>query len=113
ITWAEKFKIEQVGSAEVPRSPMLNLLRHSKILAFATRSLVLPIRERLNLYFAKGHETRALTKGKNRVPHWALRAVAVVVLAGITYAVAKVFSILAMMSSAEWRHVVWGAGATF
>jgi NitT/TauT family transport system permease protein len=39
--------------------------------------------------------------------------VAVVVLAGITYAVAKVFSILAMMSSAEWRHVVWGAGATF
>ena len=113
IAWAEMFKLEQVGSAEIPRSPILNLLRSSKLLPFVTRSLVLPLRERLNLHFAKDRETRSLTKGSNRVPHWALRAVAVVVLAAITYSVAKVFSILATMSSAESRYIVWGAGATF
>src|SRR5229473_8644285 len=113
IAWAEKFKLEQVGSAEIPRSPILNLLRRSKLLPFVTRSLVLPLRERLNLHFAKDRETRSLTKGSNRVPHWARRAVAIVVLAAIAYAVAKVFSILATMSSAESRYIVWGAGATF
>jgi NitT/TauT family transport system permease protein len=113
IAWAEKFKLEQIGSAEIPRSPILTLLRSSKLLPFVTRSLVLPLRERLDLHFAKEHETRSLTKDKNRVLHWALRAVAVVVLAAIAYAVAKVFASLATMSSAELRHIVWGAGATF
>ena len=113
IAWAEKFKLEQVGSAEIPRSPILTMLRSSKLLPFVARSLVLPLRERLDLHFAKEHETRSLPKGKSRLPHWALRAVAVVVLTAIAYAVAKMFSILALMSSAELRHIVWGAGATF
>jgi NitT/TauT family transport system permease protein len=113
IAWAEKFKVEQVGSAEIPRSPILTMLRSSKLLPFVTRSLVLPLRERLDLHFAKEHETRSLTRGKNRVPHWALRAVAVFALTAIAYAVAKVFSIMATMSSAELRHILWGAGATF
>jgi NitT/TauT family transport system permease protein len=113
IAWAEKFKLEQVGSAEIPRSPILTLLRSSKLLPFVTRSVVLPLRERLDLHFAKEHETRSLTKDKNRVPHWVLRTVAVVILAAISYAVAKLFAILATMSAAELRHLVWGAGATF
>jgi NitT/TauT family transport system permease protein len=45
IAWAEKFKLEQVGSAEIPRSPILTLLRSSKLLPFVTRSFVLPLRE--------------------------------------------------------------------
>lgn len=113
IAWAEKFKLEQVGSAEVPRSPMLNLLRRSRILPFAMRSLVLPVREKLYLRFAKRNERLSLVKGANRSLTWALRAMAVVVLAAIAYAVVKMFSVLAMLSSAEWRHVFRGAGATF
>ena len=113
IAWAEKFKLEQVGSAEVARSPVLDLLRRSKILPLVTHSLVLPLRERLNLHFAREHETRSLTKSENRAPQWALRAGVVVVLAAIAYATAKMFSILATMSLAELRHIVWGAGATF
>ena len=113
IAWAEKFKLEQVGAAEIPRSPILTLLRSSKLLPFATRSFVWPLRERLDLHFAKAHETRLLTEDKNRVPLWVLRAVAVVALAAIAYAVAKVFAILATMSVTELRHLLWGAGATF
>jgi NitT/TauT family transport system permease protein len=113
IAWAEKFKVEQVGAAETPRSPILTLLRSSKLLPFVTRSLVLPLRERLDLHFAKDHETRSLTKGNNLAPHLALRALGVVVLAAIAYAVVRMFSIVATTSSAELRHIVWGAAATF
>jgi NitT/TauT family transport system permease protein len=112
IAWAEKFKLEQVGSAQIARSPILNLLRRSKIVPFVTRSVVLPLRERLDLHFAKENATQSLTKGKKGASHWVLRAVVVVVLAAIGYAVAKMFSILAMMSSLELGHIVWGAGAT-
>ena len=115
IAWAEKFKVEQVGSAQVPRSPILNLLRRSQILPLVSRSLVLPVRERLDLHFAhdKEREAHSPTKAVNGVRRWALRVVTVVGLAGIGYAVIKMFSILATTSSVEWLHVVWGAGATF
>ena len=113
IAWAEKFKLEQVGSAEVPRSPILTLLHRSKLLPFVARSFVLPIRERLDLHFAKQHETRTRVEGGNRLPQWIPRTVAAVVLAVIVYAVAKMFALLATMSSAEVRHIVWGAAATF
>jgi NitT/TauT family transport system permease protein len=113
IAWAEKFKLEQVGSIEIPRSPILTLLRSSKLLPFMMRSLVWPLRERLDLHFAKAPERRSLTKDKTRVSHWVLRAVAVFVLVAIAYAVANVFAILSTMSVAELRHLVWGAGATF
>src|SRR6202451_1345240 len=75
IAWAEKFKVEQAGSAQVRRSPVLNLLRRSQTLPFVTRSLVLPIRERLDLHFAKEYEARSQTKAVSGVRRWALRAV--------------------------------------
>jgi len=113
IAWAEKFKVEQVGAAHVPRSPMLNLLRRSKILPFVASFVVLPIREKLDLHFAKEQSPRPQTEARSGARAWTLRAVAVVGLAAIGYAVARVFSMLAVMSFAEWLHVVWGAGATF
>jgi NitT/TauT family transport system permease protein len=35
IAWSEKFKFEQVEASQVPRSPILNLLRHSRVLTYA------------------------------------------------------------------------------
>jgi NitT/TauT family transport system permease protein len=115
IAWAEKFKVEQVGAAQVPHSPILNLLRRSRILPLVTRSLVLPVREKLDLHFAreKARETQSQAQGVNGVRAWALRAAAVTALAGIAYATIKVFSILAATSAADWLRVLWGAGATF
>jgi len=113
IAWAEKFKFEQVGSANVPRSPVLTLLHSSKLLPFVTRSVVLPLRERLDLHFAREHETPSPEQVGNRRRLWAMRAAMVVVLGAIAYAVVKMFTVLATVSSAELRHIVWGAGATF
>ena len=113
IAWAEKFKFEQVGSASVPRSPVLTLLRSSRLVPFVTGSVLLPLRERLDLHFAREHETPSPERISNRGRVWAMRAAVVVVLGGIVYAVVKMFTVLASVSSAELRHIVWGAGATF
>ena len=45
IAWSEKFKLEQVEAAQVPRSPILDLLRRSKVLATAAAATVTPARE--------------------------------------------------------------------
>jgi hypothetical protein len=52
IAWAQKFKLEQV-SGEAPRSPILSLLRSSKLLPFVSRSWIFPLREKLDLHFAR------------------------------------------------------------
>jgi NitT/TauT family transport system permease protein len=113
IAWAEKFKFEQVGSANVPRSPVLTLLRSSKLLPFVTRSVWLPLRERLDLHFAREPEAPSPERVGNRGRLWGMRAAVVIVLGGIAYAVVKMFTVLATVSSAELRHIVVGAGATF
>src|SRR5215468_11014474 len=53
IAWAEKFKVEQVESANAPRSWVLDWIRHSRGLAQIQRRTVHPLRERLMMYFAR------------------------------------------------------------
>ncbi len=53
IAWAEKFKFEQVESTDAPTSPVLDLLRSSRILPFFSRLTVRPAREFLSLHFAR------------------------------------------------------------
>jgi len=113
IAWAEKFKFEQVGSATVPSSPVLTLLRSSKLIPLVLQSLLLPLRERLDLHFAREHEALTPPRVGKQTRLWALRAAMVVALAGVAYAMAKMFAVLAGVSSGELRHIVWGAGATF
>src|SRR5277367_2441720 len=45
IAWAEKFKIEQVESANAPRSWVLTLIQHSRSLAQLRQKAVFPLRE--------------------------------------------------------------------
>jgi NitT/TauT family transport system permease protein len=113
IAWAEKFKFEQVGSAAVPSSPVLTLLRSSKLVPLVMQSFVFPLRERVNLHFAREHETPSPARVSKRTRLWVLRLAAVVILGGIAYAMVNMFAVLAAVSSGELRHIVWGAGATF
>jgi NitT/TauT family transport system permease protein len=112
IAWAEKFKLEQVASSEVPRSPILSLLRSSSLLPFLSRSMVNPIRERLDSHFVQA-SLRGNDATKKHVPRWAIRGLVIVALAGIIFAVLKLLAILATISAAELRHLFLGAGATF
>src|SRR5216683_3137656 len=53
IAWAEKFKVEQVESTDVPRSWVLDMIRHSRSLAQIRKKTVRPLSERLMQYFAQ------------------------------------------------------------
>ena len=79
IAWAEKFKFEQVEAAEPARSPILDLLRRSKIIPFAARVIFRPAREALNLHFSRAAALPRERPHPSRLKPWASRAL---VLAG-------------------------------
>ena len=113
IAWAEKFKFEQVEAAVTPRSPVLDLLRRSKILHLAVRTFVLPLREALSLYFARAQASPHRNHLGRGLVKFTSRALLVVALLGVTYAVGKMSGMLAALSRPEIREILWGAGATF
>jgi NitT/TauT family transport system permease protein len=113
IAWAEKFKFEQVEAAVTPRSPVLDLLRRSKVLHLAARTFVLPLREALSLHFARAQASPHRNHWGRGLVKFALRALLVVALLGVTYAVVRMSGMLAALSRPEIREILWGAGATF
>ena len=52
IAWAEKFKMEQVESADAPTSWVLDILQRSRGVALFRKRAVRPLRERMVHYFA-------------------------------------------------------------
>ncbi len=112
IAWSEKFKVEQVEAAETHRSPLLDLLRRSKVLLRAARLTVIPAREKLTLFFAR---RKSLT-GRRPVPlaaRWMARAAAGAAALGLLYALARMTLLLSTTSWPELRGILLGAGATF
>jgi NitT/TauT family transport system permease protein len=112
IAWAQKFKLEQV-SGEAPRSPILSLLRSSKLLPFVSRSWIFPLREKLDLHFARMGQESWLSSESKRISPWLVGPVGLLVLSGIAYALAKMFSMISTLSAFEVRHILLGTGATF
>ena len=112
IAWSEKFKFEQVESAQAPRSPVLNWLRHSRLVSRLGRATVEPAREALLLRAARRLAARGeADEGGRR--KWTVRLLGVAAVAGIGYAVAKMLVLLAALSIADLRGILLGAGATF
>jgi len=113
IAWAEKFKFEQVASSEIPRSPILSLLRSSELLPFLSRTLVSPIRDRVNAQIRIALDSPPTRKAPRLASQWILRAAGILGLCIIAYGVVRMFQVLATISGAELRHLLAGAGATF
>ena len=113
IAWAEKFKFEQVEAASPPRSPVLDLLRRSKILSLVDRRFMQPLREALNLHSARADSPPTQHPLRSRLGKLALGMMLAGGLLGVAYAVGKMGSMLAALSRPEIREVLWGAGATF
>jgi NitT/TauT family transport system permease protein len=113
IAWAEKFKFEQVEASVVPHSPVLDLLRRSRILPLAAAVSVGPAREYLGLYFARKHTSDLTSRRSSGTIRWIRRVMFVAAVPGIAYALVKIAILLAALTGPELGSIFWGAGATF
>jgi NitT/TauT family transport system permease protein len=112
IAWSEKFKMEQVEASQTPHSWVLNLLRRSRALSFATRRTVAPAREQLALHFA--HAAKAnRDERKSGAALWVPRIIATAVVAALGFAVVKMIIMLGGLTSSDTYGIFRGAGATF
>jgi NitT/TauT family transport system permease protein len=112
IAWAEKFKVEQVESADVPRSWVLDMIRHSRSLARIRETTVRPLAEHLMQYFA---QVRTEDKAEQRSAWktWLMRLLAVAMVIAIGYGVVRVAMILSGLQKAELQEAGLGLLATF
>jgi NitT/TauT family transport system permease protein len=114
IAWSEKFKFEQVEAAQSPRSPILDLLRRSRILRRATRATVAPAREIVSLYFARrAARSAGVVVAPRPIRRWIMRILAAIALLGIGYTAARMAIMLTKLSRPELSGIFVGAGATF
>ncbi|HEY4903244.1 MAG TPA: ABC transporter permease subunit [Candidatus Sulfotelmatobacter sp.] len=112
IAWAEKFKIEQVQSADTPRSWILNLIQRSRSLSQIRQKTVRPLGERVMLYFSRPH----MKEDAKESPGWKLwlmRGIGFLLLILVGYAVVRVGIILSGLQKAELLEAGIGLGATF
>ena len=113
ITWAEKFKIEQVESTSVPTSWVLNFLKRSSGVALIRKKAVRPLREQLVGYFARRNSASAETDAPSTRALWLGRLLGIAALGGISYAMVRVVTILAGLQRGEFHEIGLGLGATF
>jgi NitT/TauT family transport system permease protein len=113
IAWAEKFKFEQVESADAPTSWVLDFLRGSRGVAYLRKRAVRPLREQLIHFFARRNESSGPAKLESPASLWLWRIVGIAMFGGIGYAVVHVVMILAGLPRADFHQLGLGLGATF
>ncbi len=113
IAWAEKFKFEQVASAQVPHSAVLDVLRRSRVLPLIGRLIISPAREHLTLQFAREWTHPREEHPTANAARWVFYAIAAVVGISIAYAVVKMSGLAASITRSELRSIFVGGGTTF
>ncbi len=113
IAWAEKFKMEQVESADVPRSWFLNVIRGSRGLIRLRKRVIRPLQERLTMHFVRRHDSGAEDGPPAPWKVWTGRAIAAIAVLAVLYAVTKAIAMLTGLNGWEYRELFTGAGATF
>ncbi len=113
IAWAEKFKFEQVEGARAQRSPVLDLLRSSRLVPRMGRMFITPTRERLDLRFARTWIHRRVDGSPSQSARWLSYTIGIAVLIGIAYGAVKMAGLAAMVTHSELRSIFVGGGATF
>ncbi len=116
IAWSDKFKFENVENADRARSPVLDLLRRSNILAWVGERTVEPLSERVYASLARNEQKRAGAlpdpdKGRRSYLASAIFGTFLLLLAGI--AIWKASLLLRGLPGSEYRALLIGAGATF
>jgi NitT/TauT family transport system permease protein len=113
IAWSEKFKFEQVEAAQASRSPILDLLRRSRLIHRLGRVTVAPTREALALYFAKKRSAFRPDAPAGALNKWIVRLLLAAAFFGVVFALVKMGALLATLSRPDLGAILRGAGATF
>jgi NitT/TauT family transport system permease protein len=113
IAWSEKFKFEQMESTAAPHSPILDLLRQSKVLPLVSKWVTRPTGERVNLFFAKRCYANVAVPRQSDTSRRFAQILGVAALLGIGWAFVKMVILLATITRPEIRSIFLGAGATF
>ena len=113
IAWAEKFKVEQVESTDVPHSWVLDLLQHSRSLAQLRNKAVFPLRESLMSYFSQRHRAEPVVEAGTPWKKWTLGILGIAALGLTGYAVIRVAILLTGLNHSEVSEIGFGLGATF
>ena len=113
IAWSEKFKFEQVESAHAPRSPILDVLRRSPVLARVSAATVDPVYEAITLRLARRSARQPAAARAPALRRWLGAAVGGAALLALLYAIAGMGKMLAGLGAADLRAILAGAGSTF
>ena len=116
IAWSDKFKIEQVESADRVASPVLELLRRSSLLTSLPGRIFAKVEEPIYRRMARTKDCRIVhpldegQTGKASAGLWAL-AVTAIIVAG--WGATQAILMLRTVTWPELRLLLEGAGATF
>jgi NitT/TauT family transport system permease protein len=113
IVWAEKFKFEQVEGARAQYSPVLELLRLSRLLPLLGRVLVGPARERLDLHFATQWAAHSDDRRQNQPARWLSYGIGIAFSCAVAYGVVRMAGLSASVTGSELRSIFVGGAATF
>jgi NitT/TauT family transport system permease protein len=114
IAWAGKFKVEEVGSGESSESWVLELIRHSHLLAMLQRRVLAPLIEKVSMRFAKSLPQKGPKQERFRnLKRWTSRLLGLLLLVGVSYAVARAATMMAGLNRAEVAEIGIGMLATF
>jgi NitT/TauT family transport system permease protein len=116
IAWSDKFKFEQVESADRVKSPILELLRKSTLFSSVPGRLAARIEEPIYRRLSRTRECRVVqpldtTKARKNTPtYWAVVAA---VTAAVVWAAAQAVYMLSSITWPDLRLLLEGAAATF
>lgn len=116
IAWSDKFKFEQVEAADQVKSPILELLRRSKIVQTLPGRIWSRVEEPLTRYLARSEDcriVRPLDEERSRKASPILWAFAMAAAGVVCWSAAQAIVLLRTVTLADLRLLFEGAAATF
>ena len=111
IAWSQKFKFEQVEASETIGSPVLELIRRSRLLQWLSQRIATPASEWLARRSA--NEANTPRPPMSRAGRWMGGAAVVIAAVVVAYAGFRIIATLGTLTRAQVLDLARGAGATF
>jgi NitT/TauT family transport system permease protein len=113
ITWSDRFKFEQVETGGRATSPLVRLLRRSRLSRWLQRLVIAPAWERLTAEIPAGRGGPARRRSRQPAARIAAGLIAAAVAIAVPWALVSAGLMLKELRAAELQATLRAAGATF